>query len=205
VIDEVARSYFRHVHGRPVTSSILQCRGLWILFDKARCIGDFRFCAHRPQVRNRARCIARPLERDRRTSFLSGVLFHDRDISVGLICNHLPATPKARQNRTFGSALCQEHEAMAFLGPCPAAICFFQFLSRIKGGHRRPSRYTRSGIPRLKGLRRSRRSIAVALATAGFAVPAEWIAAYRPPLQSRREHDTLCHRTIAFESAVMAH
>jgi hypothetical protein len=48
--------------------------------------------------------------------FLSGFFFHDRDISVGLICYHLPTSHKARQNRSFSSALCQEHEAMTFLG-----------------------------------------------------------------------------------------
>jgi hypothetical protein len=47
--------------------------------------------------------------------FLSGFLLHDRNISISLICNHLPATRQARQNRGFGSALRQKHEAMAFI------------------------------------------------------------------------------------------
>src|ERR1700730_18112008 len=57
---------------------------------------------------------------DAASSFLSGVLSHDRDISVGLVSYHLPASSKARQNRSFGSALCQQHEAMTFLSLSPA-------------------------------------------------------------------------------------
>jgi hypothetical protein len=67
-------------------------------------------------------------------SFLSGVFFHDRDIPVGLICDHLPATPEARQNRGFRSALSQEHQAMTFLSLRPATACFACFPPRIKIG-----------------------------------------------------------------------
>jgi hypothetical protein len=68
------------------------------------------------------------------SSFLSGVLFHDRDIPVGLICDHLPATPEASQNRGFRSALGQEHQAMTFLSLRPATACFAYFPPRIKIG-----------------------------------------------------------------------
>jgi hypothetical protein len=56
-------------------------------------------------------------------SFLSGFLFHDSDVPVSLICYHLPAPRETGQNRGFGSALCQEHEAMTFVGLSSAPIC----------------------------------------------------------------------------------
>jgi hypothetical protein len=46
-------------------------------------------------------------------AFSSGLPFHDRDISVGLVGDHLPASGEARQNGGFGSALRQKHEATA--------------------------------------------------------------------------------------------
>lgn len=50
-----------------------------------------------------------------------GFLLHDRDVSVGLVRNHLPAARQAGQNRGFGSALGEKHETMAFvsLGSAP--------------------------------------------------------------------------------------
>jgi hypothetical protein len=74
---------------------------------------------------------------------LSGVLLHDRNISVGLVRYHLPTPRKASQNRGLGSALSQKHEAMTILGVRPAAACFVHFPLRIKIGQRRHSRYTR--------------------------------------------------------------
>jgi hypothetical protein len=76
-------------------------------------------------------------------SLLSAVLLHDRNISVGLVRNHLPTSRKACQNRGFGSAPSQKHEAMTFLGLRPAPTCFVHFTLRIKIGQRRPARYTR--------------------------------------------------------------
>jgi hypothetical protein len=54
---------------------------------------------------------------------LSGVLFHDRDVSVGLISYHFPASHEAGQDRGFGSALCQEQETVAFIGLGSAPVC----------------------------------------------------------------------------------
>jgi hypothetical protein len=54
---------------------------------------------------------------------LSGVLFHDRDVSVGLISYHFPASHQAGQDRGFGSALCQEHETVTFIGLGAAPVC----------------------------------------------------------------------------------
>jgi hypothetical protein len=58
---------------------------------------------------------------------LSGVLFHDRNIPVGLISYHFPAPREAGQNRGFGSALCQEHETMTFIGLSSASICVVHY------------------------------------------------------------------------------
>ena len=57
------------------------------------------------------------------SSSLSGVLFHDRDVSVGLIGYHFPASHEAGQDRGFGSALCQEQETVAFIGLGSAPVC----------------------------------------------------------------------------------
>jgi hypothetical protein len=38
-------------------------------------------------------------------SFLSGFFPHDRNVSISLICNHLPAACQAGQNGGFRSAL----------------------------------------------------------------------------------------------------
>ena len=54
---------------------------------------------------------------------LSGFCFHNRDVSVGLISYHFPASHKAGQDRGFGSALCQEHETVTFIGLGSAFIC----------------------------------------------------------------------------------
>ena len=69
--------------------------------------------------------------------FLCSLPFHDRDIAVGLISYHFPASGKPCQNRSLGSALRQQHEAMTFLSPNSATTCFVHFPSRIKEGHRR--------------------------------------------------------------------
>jgi hypothetical protein len=47
---------------------------------------------------------------------LSGFLFHDRGIPVGLISYHFPASSKARENCSLGSALRQKHAAMKLRG-----------------------------------------------------------------------------------------
>jgi hypothetical protein len=47
---------------------------------------------------------------------------HDRNISIRLICNHLPAAGQAGQYRGFGSALRQKHQAMTFISLSSAAI-----------------------------------------------------------------------------------
>jgi hypothetical protein len=88
-------------------------------------------------------------ERPLALSFLSSVLFHDRDISVGLVGYHLPASCKARQNRSFGSALCQEHEAMTFLSLRPATACFAYFPLGVKIGQWRPARCTTREITKV--------------------------------------------------------
>jgi hypothetical protein len=76
-------------------------------------------------------------------SLLSGILLHDRNISVSLVRYHFPTSRQASQNRGFGSALSQKHEAMTILGLRPAAICFVHFPLRIKIGQWTPARYTR--------------------------------------------------------------
>jgi hypothetical protein len=54
---------------------------------------------------------------------LSGFFFHNREVSVGLVSYHFPASHKAGQDRGFGSALCQEHETVTFIGLGSASIC----------------------------------------------------------------------------------
>jgi hypothetical protein len=55
-------------------------------------------------------------------------------VSVDLVGYHFPASGKAGQNRSFGAALRQEQEAIAFFGPRPAAACFTDFPPSIKKG-----------------------------------------------------------------------
>jgi hypothetical protein len=55
--------------------------------------------------------------------FLSGFFPPDRNVSIGLICNHLPTTCQACQNGGFGTALREKHEAMAFISLSSAPIC----------------------------------------------------------------------------------
>jgi len=69
--------------------------------------------------------------------------FHNRDIAVGLVSYHPPASPEARQNGSFSSALRQKHKAMTFLGLRPAPTCFLHLPPGIKIGQRNPARYTR--------------------------------------------------------------
>jgi hypothetical protein len=54
---------------------------------------------------------------------LRGVLFQNRDVSIGLISYHFPASHEAGQDRGFGSALCQEQETVAFIGLGSAPVC----------------------------------------------------------------------------------
>ena len=54
--------------------------------------------------------------------FPGGFLFLDRDVSIGLVGNHLPAAGQAGQNRGFGSALREQHETMAFISLSSAPI-----------------------------------------------------------------------------------
>ena len=56
-------------------------------------------------------------------SLLGGFLLLDRDVSIGLVRNHLPAAGQAGQDRGFGSALRQQHETMAFIGLGSAPVC----------------------------------------------------------------------------------
>jgi hypothetical protein len=48
---------------------------------------------------------------------------HDRNVSIGLVCNHLPAPHEAGQNRGFGAALREQHQAMAFFCLGSAPVC----------------------------------------------------------------------------------
>jgi hypothetical protein len=82
-------------------------------------------------------------------SFLNRVFLHDRNISVCLVSNHLPASSKARQNRSFGPALRQEHETMTFLGMSPATACFAYFPLGVKIGQWRPARCTTREITKV--------------------------------------------------------
>jgi hypothetical protein len=55
-------------------------------------------------------------------SFPGGFFFHDRDVSIGLICDHFPVPRQARQNSGFGPALREKHEAIAFINLSSATI-----------------------------------------------------------------------------------
>lgn len=56
-------------------------------------------------------------------AFLSSISPHDRNVSIRLICYHLPATCQASQDGSFGAALREQHEAMAFISLGSASIC----------------------------------------------------------------------------------
>jgi hypothetical protein len=84
---------------------------------------------------------------------LSGVLFHDRDVSVGLIGYHFPASHQAGQDRGFGSALCQEQETVTFIGLGSAPVCAVHCCSL------RDESYLLSPILRIAPARRSMKSL----------------------------------------------
>jgi hypothetical protein len=90
--------------------------------------------------------------------FLSSLLFHDRDISVGLVSYHLPASPEARQNRGFGPTLRHKHETVKFLGLSPATTRFVDLSLRAKKGQRRPPKYSKSKETNPRALRLQRLS-----------------------------------------------
>ena len=50
-------------------------------------------------------------------------LFHDRDVSVGLVGYHFPAAGQAGEDGGLCTALRQQHEAMTFIGLNSASIC----------------------------------------------------------------------------------
>lgn len=54
---------------------------------------------------------------------LGGFPLFNRDVSIGLVGNHLPAAGQAGQNRGFGSTLRQQHETMAFIRLGSAPVC----------------------------------------------------------------------------------
>ena len=56
-------------------------------------------------------------------SVLGGFLFLDRDVSIGLVRNHLPAAGQAGQDRGLSPALRQQHESMAFISLGSAPVC----------------------------------------------------------------------------------
>jgi hypothetical protein len=103
--------------------------------------------------------------------FLRGVFSHDRDIPIGLIGDHLPASGKAGQDRGFGSALRQEDEAVTFLGVRPAAAGFADFPPGIKG-QRRPARCTRPAPTKPRMLRSGSPSTALAMVAGSIALTA---------------------------------
>jgi len=126
-------------------------------------------------------CIAIPTRlRARLLSFPSCLASHDRDISIGLIGYHLPASSEACQNRGFGSALRQKHQAITLLGLNPATRGFFQFALGIKKGQRKPARSTRSGTPKPRSQRQRHRSIAPAM-IAGLVGPTALIVTRQSP------------------------
>jgi hypothetical protein len=87
------------------------------------------------------------------SSPLSGVLFHNRDVSVGLIGYHFPASDEAGQDRGFGSALCQEQETVTFIGLSSASVCAVHCSSL------RDESYLLSPILRIAPARRSMKSL----------------------------------------------
>jgi hypothetical protein len=129
--------------------------------------------------------------------FLSGIVFHDCDISVGLIGNHLPASHKASQNCSLGSALCQKHKATTFLGLGPAPSGFLHFPSGIKKGQWRPARYTRPKSTKTANWLRLRQCQSRISATSAGPTGSASFSAACVSLLIRREHNTLSHRTSA--------
>jgi hypothetical protein len=65
---------------------------------------------------------------------LSGFALHDRDVSIGLVGDHVPTAGEAGEDGGFGAALRQKHEAMTFFGLDPATARLFYFPPGIKEG-----------------------------------------------------------------------
>ena len=111
-----------------------------------------------PAARNHAVCLGASRRREVRRpieaalSPLSGVLFHDRDVSVGLISYHFPASHQAGQYRGFGSAPCQEQETVTFIGLGSAPVC------AVHCGFLRDKSYLLLPIFRIAPARRSMKS-----------------------------------------------
>jgi hypothetical protein len=95
--------------------------------------------------------VRRPIEAA--LSPLSGILFLDRDVSVGLISYHFPASYEAGQDRGFGSALCQEQETVTFIGLGSAPVC------AVHCGPLRDKSYLLLPIFRIAPARRSMKSL----------------------------------------------
>jgi len=74
---------------------------------------------------------------------LGRFFFHDRGIAISLIGYHSPAPCQACQNRRFGAALRQKHEAMTFIGLSSASICWIHHVSLHEGFLRPISRMRR--------------------------------------------------------------
>jgi hypothetical protein len=77
-----------------------------------------------------------PLSRFRlfRSPLNNSRFVHDRDVSIGLVCDHVPATGEARENRRLCSTLRQKHQTMTFLSPGAATARFLDFSIAIKRG-----------------------------------------------------------------------
>jgi hypothetical protein len=65
---------------------------------------------------------------------LSSFALHDRDVSISLIGDHVPATGEAGEDGGLGAALRQKHQAMTFFGLGPATARLFYFPMGIKKG-----------------------------------------------------------------------
>lgn len=131
-----------------------------------------------------AKCESMPV-----LSFPGSLPSHDRDIAIGLVGYHLPASRKAGQNRRLSPAFSQQHEAMTFLGLNPATTCFFDFPSGIKKSQRIPARYTRSRTTKLRSRRQWRRSIAPATIAGLLAgLIARILAWHTPPSMAGTHH-----------------
>jgi hypothetical protein len=55
-------------------------------------------------------------------AFQGSFLFHDRGVSIRLICNHVPAARQAGKDSGFGSALRIEHQLVTFIRLSSATI-----------------------------------------------------------------------------------
>jgi hypothetical protein len=80
---------------------------------------------------------------------LSCFFSHDRGIAISLIGYHSPAPCQACQNRRFGAAPRQKHEAMTFIGLSSAPICLVHDVSLHKD-FLRPMSWMRIARRRIK-------------------------------------------------------